>query len=201
MSDMLPFGWESYNDVDSGLHYYHQASTGLTQWARPTNLDMQSTSPEAHLRCQCCGCGSKGCGIGGKYKICLWEISKKPGYLSDYMVCKACWCKECESPKRDCICLFGRAAEPPPPPLRERAPPPQAPPPPAHCVIASDRDNGAASLSGGCLGSTPVHEFVDAGRQIAQLTDTVDRLSKVVSDLAAEVISLRGCISSCQVRQ
>ena len=203
MSDMLPIGCESYKDVDSGTYYYHQTSTGLTQWARPTNLDMQSTSPEAQLRCQCSGCGTRGCGctVDRKSKKCFYEIPQKPRYFSAYMVCRSCWCKECESAKVACMCLLGRAAEPPPPPLQERAPPPQAPPPPAHCVVASDRDNGAASSSRGGLGSTPVHEFVDAGRQIDQLTETVDRLSKVISDLAAEVISLRGCISSYQVRQ
>ena len=203
MSHMLPYGWEAYKDSDSGQDYYHQASTGKSTWLRPTNLTLQPTSPEPQMECQCSGCGTTcGCTADRIPRLqCRYEIGKRPVYLSTYMVCRSCWCKDCESAKEDCKCLLVRAAEPPPPPLRERAPPPQAPPPPAHCAIASDRDNGAASSSRSGLGSTPVHEFVDAGRQIDQLTETVGRLSKVISDLTAEVISLRCCISSYQVRQ
>ena len=204
MSHTLPEGWETYNDVVLGSDYYHQTSTGRTTWSRPINLTLQPTSPEAQMTCQCSGCGAVGCGCTAEKTPrpkCLCDIAMKPVYLSTYRVCKACWCKDCHDLKEDCKCLLARAAEPPPPPSQERATPPQPPPPPAHCVTASDRDNRAASSSRSGLGSTPVHEFVDAGRQIDQLTETVDRLSEVISDLAAEVISLRCCISSYQVRQ
>ena len=122
---VLPTGWELYKDPASGNDYYHQASTGVTQWMHPSsgNATVLAEESVAPATCQCGGCGGGGCGCQEHRDKCSYVIATKPVYLSQNKVCRACFCKECHKPRTDCTCRPVRA-EPPPPPMTKPPPPP-----------------------------------------------------------------------------
>ena len=71
----MPSGWEQANDPGSGKTYYHNNTTGVTQWDKPTmgnpKVDEQNNGEELHIDRD-----GQGIEVKGKGKQQLGDVVK-----------------------------------------------------------------------------------------------------------------------------